>query len=82
MCGLAAVNGLHRARVAQNKGNLFLRAEIGEPIPGEETLDSHHQTLTIGGNGFEKGFRSGLHMAVHKYVCLVAHEADIHTPGM
>jgi hypothetical protein len=68
--------------VAQNKGDIFLSAEIGEPILSEDTLDSHNQTLTIGGNGLEKGFRSGFHIAVHKYFSLVAQDADIHGAGM
>jgi hypothetical protein len=82
ICGLTAVHGFQRARVSQNKGAICLSAEIGEPIPGEETLDSHNQPLTIRGNGFAKGCRSGFHMAGHKDFSLVAQDADIHGAGM
>ena len=29
----------------QDEGTAFGRTEVGEPVPGEETLDGHHQAL-------------------------------------
>jgi hypothetical protein len=59
-----------------------LNTEIGEPLPGAETLDGYNQTLSIGGDGLEKGFRRCFHLAVHKNVSIVAQEADIHGASM
>jgi hypothetical protein len=43
--GLAAVNGLHRQRVAQHEREAFSRADVRQPIPREHALDGDDQTL-------------------------------------
>jgi hypothetical protein len=48
----------------QHKGNLFLGAEVCEPVPGKDAFDSDDQVLTIGSNSLEKHFRTGFHVAV------------------
>ena len=37
--GLAAVDRLHVQRMAEHEGNLLLPAQVGDPVPGEQTLD-------------------------------------------
>lgn len=73
---LAAMDGLHGEGMSQDEGNVLLRTEIGEPIPGEDTFDGHDEPLTIGGNGLEERFRSGLHVAVQQDFAIVAQDAD------
>ena len=38
--GLAAMDRFHVERVAQDEGNTFLGAEVGEPVPGEDAFDA------------------------------------------
>jgi hypothetical protein len=61
---------------------MFLSAQVGEPIPGEETFNSDNQAVPVGSDGLEKGFWSGFHIAVHKHFSIVAQDADIHGAGM
>jgi hypothetical protein len=39
--GLAAMDRHHVERMAQDKGNALLGAEVGEPIPGEGGLNQY-----------------------------------------
>jgi hypothetical protein len=66
----------------QDAGNAFLGTEIGQPIPREETLDRHHQAVTLGRNGLEKWRRRGVHMAVDTNVPIAAQEAHVHGAGV
>jgi hypothetical protein len=51
-------------------------------VPGEDTLDGHHQAIPIGCHGLEEGFRRRLHMAVSQDFSLLTQDADIHGAGM
>jgi hypothetical protein len=51
-------------------------------VPGEETLDGHHQAIPIGGHGLEEGFRRRLHIAVEQDFSFVTQDADVHGAGM
>jgi hypothetical protein len=66
----------------QDKGNALLRTEVGEPLPGKHTLDGHDEPLTVRGDGPEKGFRSGFHVAVQQDFSLLIHDADVHAPSV
>ena len=79
---LATVESFPRARVSQDEGDALCRAEGGEPIPGEETCYSDHEPLSIGGNRLEEWCWSRVHVPVEQKFALVAHDADVHTPGM
>jgi len=68
--------------VSQDEGNVFLSAEIGEPLPGEEAFHGDHQSVPIGGNSLEEGFGSGFHLAVQQDFTVVAQDADVHASGM
>jgi len=56
--------------------------QVGEPVPGEETLDGHNQMVTIGGDGLEKWCRGRWHIAVQQDFPLVAQDADVHGASM
>ena len=64
--GLAAVDGFHRERMPQDKRNPFSRAQVGKPIPGEDTFDTHDQILPIGRDSREERVWTRFHIAVHK----------------
>jgi hypothetical protein len=57
-------------------------AEVGEPRPGEETFHGDHEPLVIGGHCLEEWFWGRFHVAVEQKFALVAHDAEVHTPGM
>jgi len=43
---------------------------------------AHDQSVPIGRNGLEEGFRSGFHIAVQQEFTIVAQDTDIHGAGM
>src|SRR4029450_4094608 len=76
------MDGFHVESVPQDKGDFLFSAEIGEPIPGEHAFDRDDEPLTVGSNGLEERFRSGFHITVQQGLTIVAHDADVHGPGM
>src|SRR5262245_5739145 len=80
--GLAAMDGFHIESVSKDKGNPFVRTEVGQPIPGKDAFDRHNETVPTGGNGVEKRSRRGFHIAVEHDFSVVVHDTDVHTPGM
>jgi hypothetical protein len=53
-------------RTAQDKGNVLSGAEVGEPIPGEDALNTDNQVLPGGGNRLEKCPRCCFHIPMQK----------------
>jgi hypothetical protein len=76
------MNGLHVQGMTQHKGHPFVRAEISQPVPGEETFYCHNEAVTIRCHGFEKWFRCRFHVAVHQDFPGMVHDTDVHAPGM
>jgi hypothetical protein len=72
---------LHNGAFATPVCRLF-SAEVGKPIPGEDTFDRHDQPFTIGGNRLEERFRGGFHVAVQHDFAIVTQDANVHTAGM
>jgi hypothetical protein len=48
------VDGFHVEGVAEDKGDLVLGAEVGDPVPGEEALDADDDVCAERGEGIEK----------------------------
>ena len=82
VCGRAAGHGWHGARLPQPAGAAGCGPEVGEPVPGAETRDGHDHAVTRGCHSLEQRCRRGCHGAVEPPGALVAHDADVHTPGM
>ena len=76
------MDGFHSESMPHNKGDTRLGTEISEPVPGEDTFDGHHQAVAVGSNGLEKGFWSGLHIAVEQDFSRVAQDTEGHGAGM
>jgi hypothetical protein len=68
--------------MAQHKGKPCLGTEIRQPIPRDETLDSHHQMGAIGRHRLQERLWSGRHGTGHEDCSVTAHEADVHAAGM
>ena len=82
VCGRAAVHGWHGARLPQPAGAAGCGPAVGEPVPGAETRDGHDHAVTRGCHSLEQRCRRGGHGVVEPPGALVAHDADVHTPGL
>jgi hypothetical protein len=80
--GLAPMDRLHGERMAQDKGNTRLGAEIGQLVPGEEAFDANPQVRPVRGNRLEKGPRGCLHITMQQDLSILMQDADIHGPGL
>jgi hypothetical protein len=74
--GLAAVDRFHIQRRPEDTGHLCLGAEVGAPVPGQETFDRDDQSLTRGCNGLEKWFGSRLHIPVKHALPILIQDAE------
>jgi hypothetical protein len=80
--GFPAVDGFPGEGMPQHTGHPLLRPAVGQPVPGEETCDCHHPAVTLGRNGRETRFRSGLHGAGPQDFPVMGHATDRPAPGM
>ncbi len=76
--GLSAVNGFHVQGVTQNEGNIFSSAQIGKPVPGEDTFDRNDDALAEGSDRFEKRIGIGFHVAMKNDRTGLIENAHIH----
>ena len=74
VCGLAAVESVQREGMPQHQGHALWCTQIREPVPGEETRDSHHEPRTVWGDGLEQQVWSCLHMAVEHPLTIMVHD--------
>jgi hypothetical protein len=72
------MDGLHREGVSKDKRQAFASAEVGEPVPREETCDTDDYIFTVGRTGFEKGGWPSGHIAVHENLAIPVQDAEIH----
>ena len=76
--GLAAVDGLHVERVAEDEGDALLGAEVGQPVPGEGALDRDDEVLAEGGDCGEEGLWLRADVSVQEHLALLVDNADVH----
>jgi len=75
---LAAVNGLHRERVAQDEGNALGRTHIGQPVPREHAFGRHDQILAVRRDGLKERRRRRGHIPVDAHLASGVEDADGH----
>jgi len=80
--GLSSVDGFHVQSMPQDEGDVFLGAEVSEPIPGEDTLYCDHNVLSVRRNGLQKGLRLGTDVSMEDYLSVMVQDAEIHGPGV
>ena len=80
--GLAAVDGFHVKGVAEDEGDAFGGAEVGEPVPGEHALGGDDQVVAEGGDGIEEGARLGGDFAVQQGGAGLVEDAKVERPGV
>ena len=76
--GLAAVDGFHVERMAQDEGDLFASAEVGEPVPGEHTFDGDDKIFAVRGDSFEEGVGIRAHVPVDEYRSRLIQDTQVH----
>ena len=76
--GLAAVDGLHGQRVAEDERDAFGGADVGEPVPGEHALGRDDQAVAVRRDDLEEGLRRRWHVAVHQHLAGRVEDADVH----
>jgi hypothetical protein len=59
LLGFAAMHRSHLERLAQDQGKAFLRTQVREPIPGEETFDRYSYILALRRDHPQKRCRRG-----------------------
>src|SRR5436190_10689740 len=76
--GFAAVNGFHVQGITQNKSDAFARAEIGEPVPGENAFYGDDDLISKRSDRFQKRIRIGLHVAMKNDRTGLVQDAEVH----
>jgi hypothetical protein len=75
--GLAAVDGFHVQRVADEEGDVFLGAAVGQPVPAEHALDADNEVVAEGGDGSEESVKTGWQVVVVNDVADGAKDAQV-----
>jgi hypothetical protein len=68
--------------MTEDERELFVGAEVGEPVPGEHAFDRHDAIGPVRSHGSEKGFRVRLHIAMYQDLAAWVEDADVHHAGM
>ena len=54
------------------------RAEVGEPVPGEDALGGHDEVLAKRRDRFEKRLRARRQVPVQEHLAAVVEDAEVH----
>ena len=65
---LAAVNRLHRERLAQDERDVFSGTHIRGPVPREHALGRDDQIVPVRGDDLEERLSARFHIAVHQHL--------------
>ena len=57
--GFSSMNGFHVEGMAEDESDTLLSAEVGKPIPGEDTLHGDDEVLTKRGDRIEENMEVG-----------------------
>lgn len=80
LLGLGAVDGLHVQGVAEDEGDAFPGAEVGEPVPTVDALDGDDEALAEGSDGQEKAVRVAGQAAMKQDDPVLADDAQVQGP--
>jgi hypothetical protein len=61
-----------------NKGDVFLCAEIGDPVPGEHAFNGHSDVFPITFDGFKEDLGVSSDIALKDDVSLLVEDAEVH----
>ena len=80
--GLGSVDETHVEGMAQNEVDLLASAQIGQPVPGEDTLGGDDKILPEGLDRSQEGFRAALDVLLEQRFSAAAEDAEIHGSGV
>ena len=82
VCGFAALEGFHRQRVPKAKRNAFPGPEVGQPLPGAETVAADDQIGSGGRDGLQNRFWASGHVPVEQTLSRLVENTESHGAGM
>lgn len=80
--GLAAMDSLHLESMAEDELDALFVAEVGDPIPAEEALDSDSQVLAVGFEGPEELVSVAVELPVDEGFAFLVEDAEIQAPSV
>jgi hypothetical protein len=80
--GFAAVDRFHVQRMTQDKRDILLGAQIGEPIPGKDAFHGNRHLFSVRGDRFKEQLRGTRHLSVQQDLALGIQDTDVHRSGM
>jgi hypothetical protein len=80
--GLAPMDGFHVEGMTEDERDVFLGAQVGEPVPGEQAFDRDDDIGPLRRDDFETGLRYRLHVAVKERFTGLVEATDVHGTGM
>jgi hypothetical protein len=72
------VDGFHVQSVAEYKSYAFPVAQIGDPVPGENSFHCHHKIFAVWVDGYEQSIGSCAEVPVQQDFAGLIHDADEH----
>jgi hypothetical protein len=75
---LSTMDGFHVEGVTEDKGDVFLCAEIGDPVPGEDAFNRYNDIFSISFGGFKEDLWIRSDIALKDDVSLLVDDAEVH----
>jgi hypothetical protein len=66
--------------VSKDEIDFVIGAQIGQPVPAEDTFDADNDIFDKGKHQFKIAFRIGFDVQVDDHFALTVQDADIHGP--
>jgi hypothetical protein len=76
------MNGFHVKSMTENEVDALPRTEVGEPIPGEDTLDRDGEAVSERSDGFQKNIRIRDKVSMKKDLSFLVEYARVHISCM
>ena len=73
---------LHVEGVAEDEGDLLVRAQIGEPVPGEHALGADDEPVAKRLDRVEEGGGRGGQVAIEDRLALGVEDVGVQAPGV
>ncbi len=72
------MDGFHVEGMTEDKGDVFLCAEISDPVPGEDAFNGHHDVFPVSFDGFKEDFGVGSDIALKDDIPFLVEDAEVH----
>jgi len=68
--------------VTEDKRDVLVGAEIGDPVPGEDAFDRDDEVIPVGSDGREEALGVCAHVAVQDDLPVAGEDAEVHRAGV